>query len=255
MRSVRSPIVSSNAAFAVGLRIPTSWSATVTGTSGVARSRRRLHHRVIVPGANPRLASNSRTPNPLSSCAAISARHFASAVFVMPPILAAAEVVPRWVYWAVTELELQAAPVSFGAARRAATAIGAGCCARCGSESRESGHRCGHFSIPCVLSGRRSSRSSSMRSARSSISRVRMAARTSGATLRSSLRQKRPRQSAATGSAGAGRRVAPQYGLSSISHRICSTSGWHLPVRCCTGSPLPSMCAAIAGRSAWVTLL
>ncbi len=46
-----------------------------------------------------------------------------------------------------------------------------------------------------------------------------------------------------------------QYGLSSMSQMICSTSGWHFPVNRETGCALPWMWAAISGRSASVTLL
>jgi transposase len=104
MRSVSESTVSSK-----GAAVPPLWtpsSTTATGTNVAARSRRRLRHQYIVAGASPRLSANSRTPSPLFFCAAISRRHFSSLVFVMPTIVTAGKLVPRWAYRALTENHL-----------------------------------------------------------------------------------------------------------------------------------------------------
>jgi len=102
IRSVIAPSAGSKGSRPVdSLTGQSSWSKTATGTKVEGRSRSRHRHQYIVAGARPRLSVNARTPSPLRSWAAISPRHLSSVVFVMPPIVAATKLAPRWGYRAL----------------------------------------------------------------------------------------------------------------------------------------------------------
>mgnify|MGYP003664838597 CR=1 FL=1 len=64
-----------------------AWSTTCTATSPPPLRFNSLRHQYSVVGVIPRISANSRTVKLLFSCSAMSARHFDSDVFVMPPHL------------------------------------------------------------------------------------------------------------------------------------------------------------------------